>query len=67
MEAYCLMIFNLTGKSIQHNLFNTKTKAEFAEFVSDMVCRFYLSLAVLVLPPNYSIILVIYAIWNAIS
>lgn len=25
-----LMIFNLAGKSIQHNLFKTETKAEFA-------------------------------------
>lgn len=26
----CLMIFNLAGKNIEHNLFKTETKAEFA-------------------------------------
>lgn len=26
----CLTIFNLAGKNIQHNLFNTERKAEFA-------------------------------------
>lgn len=30
----CLMIFNLAGKNIEHNLFKTETKAEFAEFAS---------------------------------
>lgn len=26
----CLMVFNLAGKSTQHNLFNTERKAKFA-------------------------------------
>lgn len=56
----CLMIFNLADKNIQHNLFNTERKAEFAsmtwfaDFISVRPCQCYL-------PPNFTIILVI---WN---
>lgn len=53
------MIFNLAGKNIQHNLFNTERKAEFAsmtwfaDFISVGPCQWYL-------PPNFTIILVIW-------